>query len=436
MSTVSGPTPFHLPLDDWIAASLTAANPTYLLQSRIQLDENGLVLGQYRHAPLTGRIFLISVGKAAVAMSQPLLTLLDDRLTGGVIISKAEPSPANLPHKVQFFQGGHPTPTEASVKAGAAVRRLLRDATADDLVICLISGGASALMTAPRISLDNWRALNNALLASGCAIHQFNAVRQQLDELKGGGLARLAAPAACVSLILSDVTGNPLALIGSGPTAPAAASPAEARAILTRYKIPQKLPPAVWQAVEAALPDKAAPPLPDSPRHYEIIGDVNTAAQALATAVTASGYELRLLTVHLEGEAREVGKLAAALAKGLSPGQALILGGETTVTLRGDGRGGRNQELALSAAIGLEGCSDRLILTLATDGEDGPTPAAGAWVTGETVSRAREMGVEAAIYLDNNDSYAFFAQVGGLLEFGPTGTNVNDLLLILRIMPR
>jgi glycerate 2-kinase len=417
--------------DDWITASLTAVNPAHLVQSHVSLENKLLRLGEYSGPLPDGRIFLISVGKAAVAMSQPLLTLLGDKLSGGVIISKKEPPPAHLPAAIQFLQGGHPAPTEARVAAATAVTHLLRDTTADDLVICLISGGASALMSRPRMSLENWQALNKALLASGCTIQQFNAVRQQLDELKGGGLARLAAPATCVSLILSDVVGNPLDRIGSGPTASPAASPAEARAILSRYDLPAKLPQPVWRAVVAALGDSPPDPLPDSPRYYEIIGDVRVAAQALTAAVSRAGFTARLLTTHLEGEAREAGKIAAALAKDLAPGEALILGGETTVTLRGDGRGGRNQELALSAAIGLEGYPDRLILTLATDGEDGPTPAAGAWITGDTVSRARDMGMDAAVYLDNNDSYTFFAQAGGLLEIGPTGTNVNDLLLIV-----
>ena len=427
----------RLPLYDWIDAALTSVDPGHLVQSRLHLEKNWLRLGPYENALPAGHLYLIAAGKAAVAMSQPVLSLLGDRLSGGVIISKAEPHPTALSGymhgEIQFFHGGHPVPTAMSIAAGTAVTQLLRQTTEDDLVICLISGGASALMTAPRVSLADWQTLNKALLASGCTIQEFNAVRQQLDRLKGGGLARQAAPAACVSLILSDVVGNPLDRIGSGPTVPATASPAEARHILRRYDLPAQLPEPVWRAVDTVLNDAVSEPLLDTPRYHEIIGDVGTAARAMAAAVAATdnGYDVHLLTTHLEGEAREVGKVAAALAKGLQPAQALLLGGETTVTLRGEGRGGRNQELALAAAIALEGWPDRLIVALATDGEDGPTPAAGAWVTGETVAQARALGLEAAVFLANNDSYPFFQQVGGLLETGPTGTNVNDLLLIL-----
>lgn len=422
-----------VPLDSFIEIVLRAVAPARLVQSRLKLEGGALRLGDYRYRLDGGRIFLVAAGKAALAMSQPLLTLLAGRLAGGIIVSKSEPPPADLPANVQFFRAGHPLSNEESVAAAQAAADLLRQSDAGDLVICLISGGASALLSRPRLPLANWQTLNETLLKSGCAIQEFNAIRQQLDAIKGGGLARLAAPAACVSLILSDVVGNPPDMIGSGPTVSPTATPADARRILERYGLPERLPAAVWQGVEQGLAAAPDAPLPDSPRHYEIVGDVRLAAAALAAAATEAGFETQLLTAHLEGEAREVGRVAAALAKDLPPGQGLALGGETTVTLRGEGRGGRNQELALAAAIGLAGWPDRLVVALATDGEDGPTPAAGAWVTGDTVRLAAEAGLGAAAYLADNDSYAFFAQTGGLLETGPTGTNVNDLLLILNL---
>jgi hydroxypyruvate reductase len=348
------------------------------------------------------------------------------------------------------------------------------------------------------IPLTDWQQVVDGLLACGCTIQELNGVRKQWDEVKGGGLARMIAPAACTSLILSDVVGNPLDVIGSGPTVvnqirgtqgnsgelggtqegidltdgkdhgllqkgskgnkeelggseeeeelpivngqwfPVLTGvneegAMEALAVLRRYRMEEKLPAATWGRIKNYLEQRMekAAPAGEAVQHV-IIGDVRQAAEAAAGAAAEMGFTAQVLTAQLEGEAREVGRVAAALAKDARPNSCLILGGETTVTLRGDGMGGRNQELALAAAIALDGVPGVALASLATDGDDGPTGAAGAVVTGETAGVARAGRLDPHDYLARNDSYTFFEQVGGLLRTGPTGTNVNDLVMILK----
>jgi hydroxypyruvate reductase len=290
--------------------------------------------------------------------------------------------------------------------------------------------------------LAEWQQLTTHLLQSGCTINELNAVRKQLDEVKGGGLALMAQPAATVSLILSDVVGNPLDVIGSGPTAPNPQPPAEALTVLHRYRARRTLARETWSRIYDLLTD---PRSATSLARFEglevrniIVGDVRRAANAASAAAEKLGFTSTVLTAHLQGEAREVGRVAAALAKDANAGSCLLLGGETTVTVHGDGHGGRNQELALAAAIALEGFPQRVIASFATDGEDGPTDAAGAVITGETIAAADGVNLDAREYLDRNDSYAFFTHLAKatgrtfLLQPGPTGTNVNDLLFVLR----
>ncbi len=442
-----------------IDAAVAAVNPATAVKRHLKRNGRTLIIGHETfELNADRRVFLISVGKAAVPMALAAAEILDDTLTNAILVAKKtdrdwgqeiESAPSLIhPSAFQLFQSGHPLPNEESVRAGTAVGDLLTQTTTNDIVLFLISGGASALLAQPLVPLDDWQRLTDALLASGCAIHELNCVRRQLDGVKGGGLARAAAPAACASLILSDVIGNPLAAIGSGPTVFTDETPADALAVLTRYEIERRLETAVWERITAALhttPDTETNPAPPRNQHL-IIGDVGQAAAAALTKAAQLGFLAQILTTHLEGEAREVGKIAAALAKDAPAGRCLILGGETTVTLRGTGRGGRNQELALAAALALEGWPNRVILSFATDGEDGPTDAAGGIATGETTSLAAACHLNPAAYLDNNDSYAFFQQLeaGTKTEaetemgseshhicIGSTGTNVNDLLIIL-----
>jgi hydroxypyruvate reductase len=276
--------------------------------------------------------------------------------------------------------------------------------------------------------------LNQALLASGCTINDINTVRQFFDRVKGGGLARWAAPAACVSLILSDVIGSRIDHIGSGPTVAVMKEPKAVRAILNRFDVWKWLEGETAALVKSYLkssrPQRAVTATDD---HHLIIGDVSTATLAVAQLTVELGFDSTVLSNTLTGEAREIGRMAAERAKALRPNQCLIWGGESTVTIRGSGRGGRNQEMALATALALEDTPGRVVAAFSTDAEDGPMPVAGAVVSAETVADARAKGLNAAEYLANNDSYTFFEQLGWGHLTAERGTNVNDVLVALRV---
>jgi glycerate 2-kinase len=298
------------------------------------------------------------------------------------------------------------------------------------------------------ISLADLQVLTQVLLECGATINEINTIRKHVSQLKGGQLAQLASPAKVVSLILSDVVGDPLEVIASGPTVPDPTTFDDAWSILVRYGVVEDMPTSIINHLsagrEGTVPDTPKPgdPLFDRVQNV-IIGSNRLAAYAAAEEAQRMGFDTILLTTFLEGEAREVGKVIAGLAKGAVHGEAmhpagrslsrpvcLVLGGETTVTLHGDGKGGRNQEMALAAALSLVGWEDVLIACLATDGTDGPTDAAGAFADGTSINRAVHLGLDAKTYLGRNDAYHFFRQLDDLIVTGPTKTNVNDLILV------
>jgi hydroxypyruvate reductase len=433
-------------------AALEAADPFSSIKRFLRREDGSLRIADCDYDIANGRVFVIAVGKAALPMADAAYDVLGDALYAAGVISKRggvtlEKSLLSTHENARLMTGSHPVSGEDSVRATAELLRRLEETTEDDLVLFLISGGASALLTQPAVSLADWQLLVNALLASGCTINELNTVRRQLDSVKGGGLARLAAPARCVSLILSDVVGNPLEAIGSGPTVILEESPAQALAVLERYDIPAAMGDSAYGRITDALlrEEQTRGPVPLT-NDIVIVGDVKKAAEAAAAKAGQLGFSARIATVELEGEAREVGKMTAQLAKETSAGQCIILGGETTVTLRGDGLGGRNLETALSAAIELDGWPKVALASLATDGEDGQTPAAGAVVSGWTAPFAAQEGLPPREFLQNNDSYNFFRQLDErtgaaagaeqryppcLMLTGSTGTNVNDLIFIL-----
>jgi len=331
--------------------------------------------------------------------------------------------------------GSHPLPDENSLQAGEMLLSVAETFTEKDLVFCLISGGGSALITAPYpgISLEDIRELTRQLLACGARIDEINTLRRHLDRIKGGGLAKQIAPARLISLILSDVVNSPLEAIASGATAPDPSTLKDVWQILGKYDLVEKLPPAILnhlgQVIETPKPgDEIFNNVSNL-----LIGSNEIAAKAAADSAETFGFLPVNLGNAWQGEAREVAKVLAE--KLISFDQApvcMIAGGETTVTIRGSGKGGRNLELALAAVPLLEDIPDIMLVTLATDGEDGPTDAAGAVVTGQTASEARKLGLNPSEYLANNDSYHFFEQLGALLKPGPTGTNVNDLTFLFR----
>jgi glycerate 2-kinase len=380
-------------LDAIIAATLRAADPAVALRKHVTRDGAALhIAGERLALGDFDEIRVIGAGKAAVAMCAALLPLLAGQAMSGVVVTKY----GHAAHVVacaplDVIEAGHPLPDANSLRGGTAVCAALANCTPRTLVLACVSGGASALLIAPHagISLPTVAAINAALLRSGADISEMNAVRARIDRLKAGGFVRMAQPARVIGLVLSDVIGDPLDVIASGLTH-----------------------------------DPAA--------RNVLVGNNAQACSAARDAAVRAGYTTRIVTTELRGEARDAGAAIALAIAAAPPGSALIYGGETTVTLRGAGRGGRNQELALAAALALPADAHCTIASLGTDGSDGPTDAAGAVARPDTLARAYALGLNAAAYLANNDSYAFFASLGDLLITGPTGTNVADVVIALR----
>jgi len=427
--------------------ALRAVEPGEAVRRSMYLERDELhVRGRVYDLKDFDRIFVVGGGKAGAPMAAAVEQILGDRVTAGVVNVKYGHllPPTEMPKRIIVREAGHPSPDENGCEGVRSMFELLTDLTDRDLVICVISGGGSALMVLPEsgITLDDMRGLTRLLLRCGATINEMNAVRKHLDAVKGGQLARRAMPAQVISLILSDVVGNPLDVIASGPTAPDTSTFAEAIHVLKDGNIWDEVAPAIRQRLEAGL----AGDIPENPKEDDplfdrvnnvIVGSNELAALAAIERAKVLGFNAQLLSTYIEGEAREVAKVFAGLAKELArhnrplPRPAcLVAGGETTVHIRGDGKGGRNQELALASAIALDGWGDVMVVSLATDGTDGPTDAAGAIATDKTVGKAREKGIDAKEYLARNNSYRFFEAIGDLLLIGPTNTNVNDLIFV------
>lgn len=394
-----------------LAAAFNAVDPYMAVKK--YLDEHAL--------PNHKRIFAFGLGKAAIGMTQALAdsTSLIDTL---VITKHASPLTSE---SATVIEGNHPIPGTDSLAAGQAALQFVSKLASNDLLICLISGGGSALMTAPIISLDELQALTSALLASGARIDEINTVRRHLDLLKGGGLAQTANGAQILSLILSDVVGDPIEAIASGPTAPDSTFRKNAQKILDQYKIPS-------QTFEFRETPKSNHPAFHHVRN-QIIASNRIALQAAQKQARQEGFTVKIVNDQLQGEARQVGREIALLLKEELKKQArpfcLLAGGETTVTIQGNGKGGRNQEIALAAVEVLQDMENVMLISLATDGEDGPTDAAGAVTTSKSFQKAKALGISPTESLTRNDAYVFFDQLGDLIRTGPSGTNVNDLIL-------
>jgi glycerate-2-kinase len=392
------------------------------------------------------KIFVVSFGKAAYPMAHALADALPDRIVRGVVITKyGHVSGKPLPAAFEIYEAGHPVPDEQGVAGAVRVIHLLEEADRESLVVCLISGGGSALLAAPSegVSLDEKQQVTRLLLQAGADIVELNTVRKHLSRVKAGRLAEAAWPARVLSLILSDVIGDRLDSIASGPTSPDKTTWTDALDVAARYDLEGKIPPKIMQM----LRDGAAGRIPDTPKQdnpvFEgvenvIIGSNRIATEAARQKALALGFEPVVLTSELQGEARDAAQWLyrqvlesqSCLASGRKR-ICLIAGGETTVTVRGNGLGGRNTEMALAFAMAIEGTSGITFLSAGTDGTDGPTDAAGAMADGQTISKARAQGLDPQSFLDNNDSYRFFEKTGGLFKTGPTGTNVMDLQIIL-----
>lgn len=427
-----------------LAAALEAVDPGQAVRRSLHREGERLTAGG-RPYDLNRfrRVLVAGAGKAGMPMSKAVEEILGDRLTNGIVIVKEGYAGEQGLH-VRVLEAGHPVPDERGVAGTEKIVQLLKDTRPDDLVMCLISGGGSALLTWPAegATLEDLRALTETLLASGASINEINALRKHLDQVKGGRLARLAAPAQVVTLILSDVVGDPLDVIASGPTVADQSTFEMAYQVLERYDLIDRAPAMIVNIIQRGrLGQLAENPKPGDRLFQDVnnvvIGSNHQAAQAAVDQARVYGFEAMLLTTYLQGEARHAGRLLAAVARQIAAsGQPIkrpacvVAGGETTVTLRGDGYGGRNQEVALGAVRDMAGLKGVLLIALATDGGDGPTGAAGAVVTGKTFERAGDMGLDPSDFLARNDAYHFFEPLGDLIKTGPTQTNVNDLAFV------
>jgi glycerate 2-kinase len=411
-------------------AALAAADPQEAMLRHLKFDGRVISAGRRKYSISNfERIQVIGAGKASAAMARAVERLLGRRIAGGWINVK-DGHTAHL-RRIHQQECGHPVPDERGVEGARRMEEIVREAGPRDLLICVISGGASALTPAPvpPMTLAQKQELTKKLLASGATIHEINTVRKHLSSFKGGQLAKLAYPATTIALILSDVIGDDLDVIGSGPTVGDRSSVEDARAVLAKHGITQKV----------EFHETPKPGDPEFERVQNIIvGSNEQAIDAAFRQAKALGYRTIVLSTRIEGETRDVAGVHAAIAKEImATGRPLrapaciLSGGETTVTIRGQGKGGRNQEFVLAAAIALEGSGDVTVLSAGTDGTDGPTDAAGAIADSSTISRARELGIDPRWFLAENDSYHFFEQVEGLIETGPTGTNVMDVRLVL-----
>lgn len=390
------------------------------------------------------RVFLVSAGKAATSMANAVHSRLSRKMDATIVVTKYGHG-AGSPATCRLFEAAHPVPDRAGCQAVAAITDLLRTLNARDLLIVALSGGASALLCdpAPPIKLAKYRRTTDLLLRAGANISELNAVRKHISALKGGQMAALAYPATTVGLILSDVIGDPLDVIASGPTAPDPTTFADAIAVIERFRLMSKVPATVRAHLQHGLRGE----LPETPKPGDpvfaavrntVVGSNRLALEAGARVARRLGYHTAILASTFSGEARELGAAHAAILREVvthdRPVRApacILSGGEPTVTVRGDGLGGRAQEFALAAAIALAGLPSGLVLSAGTDGTDGPTDAAGAIATPDTLHRARASGIDAQSCLRRNDSYHFFSGLGDLVKTGPTGTNVMDVNILL-----
>jgi hydroxypyruvate reductase len=372
-----------------------------------------------------GRLVLVSVGKAAWQMASTANELLNGRIADGVVITKY--GHAKGPMKgLRILEAGHPIPDRNSFSATEEAIRLVVDLEAGDTVLFLLSGGGSALFEKPLIPATELEKVTDRLLACGADIVEINTIRKRLSAIKGGRFAELCAPAKVFSIILSDIIGSPLDMIASGPTCPDTSTCAQALAIVEKYRLP------ISNTVKQLLMQETPKALDNT--ETLVTGNVSEFASAAAEACRKLGYETMILTDNLCCTARDAGSFLASIAKYHIKSErslAFIAAGETVVRLTGNGLGGRNQEIALAAALEIAGLTDTAVFSVGSDGTDGPTDAAGGYCDGETRAALMQQGIEIETILQNNDSYHALEKCGGLIKTGPTGTNVNDISVVL-----
>jgi hydroxypyruvate reductase len=426
------------------AAGVAAVDPLVAVQRAVarrgdalKVDGTAYDLRHFTH------VYVVGAGKGSAVMAQGLEAILGDRLSAGAVTVKYEhAAPVN---RVTLYEAAHPIPDAAGVQGANAAMELVRQAGADDLVFCLLSGGGSALWPAPSagISLAEKQRMTGLLIDCGARIDEINVIRKHLSAIKGGQLARLTAPARLITLVLSDVVGDRLDAIASGPTVPDPTTFRDCLNILTHYDLLDRVPDRIQAHFQKGLTGAVAETPKAGDAMFElgqtvVVANNRLALHAAREAAEARGYTTLLLASTLEGEARHIARMHAAIAQEIcqsgqpiAPPACVVSGGETTVTVRGDGKGGRSQEFALAAALHVAGLHNTVVLSGGTDGTDGPTDAAGALVDGRTLARAEALGLRPEAFLHRNDAYHFFRALDDLLLTGPTGTNVMDMYVML-----
>jgi hydroxypyruvate reductase len=435
---------------DLFQCGLEAVNPFNAVKKALNREKNKIIIGLGTSKTVTydieafERIIVVGMGKATALMAKAVDGILGNVISEGCVVVKYGHT-AEL-ETIRLLEAGHPLPDENGLQGAREIARLVEEAAEKDLIIFLISGGGSALLPLPAtgVELVEKQNITSQLLKCGADIQEINTIRKHISIVKGGQLARLAYPATIVSMILSDVVGDRLDTIASGPTVPDATTFSDALKIVNKYDLLEKIPQSIRKRLEAGVRGEITDTPKDGDKvfkkaHNIIVGSNNIALQAIAEQAKKIGLNAIILSSAIEGEAKEVAKVLSAVAKEMTisgnpiPAPACVIsGGETTVTIEGKGKGGRNQELGLSAAIAIDGLDNLVILSGGTDGSDGPTDAAGAIVDGNTIERARQQRIDAHQFLRNNDAYNFLKQTHDLLITGPTNTNVMDIHIIMK----
>ncbi|WP_342304575.1 glycerate kinase [Methanolobus sp. ZRKC5] len=425
-----------------LSDAISAVDPSACVYRAMNKESETVIINDSSYdLSLYDNIYAIAFGKAAISMSKAIEDILGDSLTGGIAVTKHGFGGSLA--KMKVYEASHPMPDANSVAAGKTVHDFLEQTGEKDLIFFLISGGGSALITLPRkgVSITDIVKLTDGLMRAGATIDELNTIRKHLCSIKGGGLAKMAYPSQSVSLILSDVVGDPLDVIASGPTVPDTSTFDEFNEIVERYDL--KLSPAAGGLLEDGLEGvieetpKSGGPVFERASHY-LVGNNFLALQEAEKKASELGYNTIILTSSIIGEAKEVAKVFAAIAREerlhgtpLPLPACILAGGETTVTMKGKGAGGRCQEMALSFGIEVADLEGLLFLAAGTDGNDGTTDQAGAFADGDTVQRGKNLQMDARRELYDNNSYVYFKETGDLIATGPTGTNVMDIYMIL-----
>ena len=422
--------------------AIRAASPESILKEKVKVVDNKLVLDHLKlNISDFDRIIVIGGGKAAACMALEIEKILGSRITAGTVNIPDYLEPRPRTKRVRLHSATHPVPSEIGVKGVQQMLELVGKPSKGDLIICLVSGGGSALLPMPieGVSLSDEKAVTNFLLKSGAPIDEINIVRKHISAVKGGRLAERLYPARVLTLIISDVVGDRLDAIASGPTVPDSSTYLDAKSVLVRYGIWKEVPKSVRRKIEDGIAKKTEETPKENSKIFSrvsniLVGTNKKSCEAAAEYLRSKGYMTSVISTRVQGEARDIGRFYSGILHDMrdkaSP-SAIIAGGETTVTItKKSGLGGRNQELVLAAMLGIDDLEGAVIASIGTDGVDGPTDAAGAIADYTTTKRAKQMGLDGVSYLHAHDSYHFFGKLGDLIRTGPTGTNVNDITVL------